>query len=180
MEWTAEINEWVRSKFTYEPETGIVTNLDTREEAGCFDVDTGYRSICFSHDLLRAQGYERYTIGTHRLAWFLHNGVWPTVKIDHKNHICDDNRLDNLRLATDTQNAHNRLKAANYGNRPCHSKFKGVCWHKRKKRWAANIRVNGKNIHLGEFLEEAKAAEAYKAAAELHFGEFAFTQPKVL
>ncbi len=176
MKWTAEINEWARAKFSYDPETGVVMNLDTYEEAGCFDKDTGYRSICFSHDLLREQGYERYTIGTHRLAWFLHYGEWPEV-IDHENRIRDDNRIKNLRNATQTNNTHNRVKAVGYAGKPCHSPHKGVTLHKRSQRWMVRIQVKGKRLHVGEFNTQEEAAEAYKQASIKHHGEFSPFRP---
>jgi HNH endonuclease/AP2 domain len=170
VDWTAKVNQWVRAKFSYDPETGIVTNLDTGEEAGCFDEDTGYRSICFSHALLREQGYERYTVGTHRLAWFLHHGEWPEV-IDHENHVCDDNRLSNLKNVDTIKNAQNRFKMVGYAGKPCHSLHKGVTLHKRSQRWMVRIQVNGKRLHLGEFDSQEEASAAYQTAAEEHFGE---------
>ena len=55
--------------------------------------------------------------------------------------------------------------------------FKGVCYlisGKRTKRWAAHIQVERKNQRLGYFLTEAAAQDAYLAAAERLFGEFAY------
>lgn len=168
VEWTPEIEEWLRRKFSYDPNTGIVKNADTGREAGCFDRDTGYRSICFSNVLIRSQGVERYTIGTHRLAWFLAHGNWPN-KVDHINLMRDDNRLENLRIANEFENSYNRPKCS----RRCHSQHKGVTWHSRDKVWIARIQVDGKRVHLGEFASEEAAADAYKAAAIRLHGEFA-------
>lgn len=53
------------------------------------------------------------------------------------------------------------------------SAFKGVTWEKRRGKWKAQIKVNYKNIFLGEFVSEAAAYEAYCQAAGIHFGEFA-------
>lgn len=53
------------------------------------------------------------------------------------------------------------------------SRYKGVFWYARDKRWAAKIKVTGKQIHLGYFDDEEEAAQTYNEAALEHFGEYA-------
>lgn len=57
--------------------------------------------------------------------------------------------------------------------RPKSSRFKGVSWDKRKKRWRAQISFEGKIQNLGGFLVEEDAARAYNEKALALFGEFA-------
>lgn len=86
---------------------------------------------------------------------------------------CDslNNRRDNIRLASQSENSRNVPKTF----KKTHSKFKGVSWHKRKNKWIATCAVNSKNKFLGYFSNEIDAAKAYdKTAKELH-GEFAKT-----
>ena len=53
------------------------------------------------------------------------------------------------------------------------SKYKGVSWHKRIKRWSAKINYRKQAIHLGYFKDEIDAAKAYNAKAIELFGEYA-------
>jgi hypothetical protein len=53
------------------------------------------------------------------------------------------------------------------------SRYKGVSWHKRDKKFYAAIKLNGRPKHLGAFIDEREAARAYDAAAREHFGDFA-------
>lgn len=88
--------------------------------------------------------------------------------IDHLNGNGLDNRRENLRFCTQSENQRNR--GADVDNT---SGYKGVTWHKVKKKWMAQIKVNKKNTYLGLYSDPAEAARAYDAAAiELH-GEFA-------
>lgn len=100
----------------------------------------------------------------------MHVEVFGSKSPDHINGDGLDNRRTNLRKATTTENGMNRGKFA-----PAYSRFKGVGWHKRDKRWVAKIKVGNKRINLGNFKEELHAALAYNVAATVHFGEFART-----
>jgi hypothetical protein len=89
--------------------------------------------------------------------------------VDHINHNGLDNRKDNLRLCTRAQNALNQRP-----RKGTSSKYKGVYWHERDKRFYAQISHKGRRFHLGSFKSEIAAAHAYdKKALEL-FGEFAY------
>jgi hypothetical protein len=117
-----------------------------------------------------AIGRRRYFAS--RLAWLHFHGEWPPGQIDHRNLNRDDNRIENLRVATSAQNSANRgvLRSNLLG-------VKGVGISTRRtrrpQRYRARIRVNGKLLHLGYFDTPEAANDAYFAAARLHFGDFA-------
>lgn len=84
--------------------------------------------------------------------------------VDHINGDSLDNRRENLRVCTNSQNAMNRGKQVN--NR---SGFKGVSWNKKAGCWQAWIQVRGKRMWLGDFADKRDAAAAYdRAAREMH------------
>ena len=103
----------------------------------------------------------------HRVAWAIITGRWPENEIDHRNQNPSDNRWENLREATRSQNMKNITHFAS--NK---SGAKGVGWSKACQKWRAYIASDGIEYHLGVFdtIEEAAAARK-KAEAELH-GEF--------
>jgi len=90
--------------------------------------------------------------------------------VDHINNDSMDNRSANLRAATKAQNSYNRKKIS----RPCSSKYKGVCWHKKSLKWQAEVMFEKKSIYLGYFKNEIDAAKAYDEAAKKYHGEFAY------
>ena len=100
------------------------------------------------------------------LVWVIHNNEWPIEDIDHKNVISTDDRIENLRLATNNDNKRNRKM---YRNNSCG--FKGVS--KDGNRFRARIVVNYKEILLGYFADAKSAHECYLEAAKKYFGEFA-------
>jgi hypothetical protein len=93
--------------------------------------------------------------------------------VDHKDHNTLNNQKANLRVCTFSENMRNSRKLGNFS-----SKYKGVSWNKRCKKWTAQIILTGifdqhYKQHLGYFYEEEKAALAYDIAAVKHFEEFA-------
>lgn len=106
----------------------------------------GYRTI-----MIDGQAYK-----AHRLAWLLHTGAWPKEQIDHINRIRDDNRIENLREATKSQN---QINSGIYKNNK--SGYRGVYFA--DGRWVAGSTKNGKSYCLGRF---ATAEEAHRRFLE--------------
>lgn len=87
--------------------------------------------------------------------------------VDHINHNGLDNRKENLRICTIQQNTFNSNK------RKSISKYKGVNWVKKEKKWRTRISFNKKEIYIGRFDNEIDAALAYDNAAKKYHREFA-------
>ena len=107
-------------------------------------------------------------VKAHRVAWCIETGDWPEATIDHIDANPSNNRWANLRAATQGQNNCNRMGAV-----VSSSRYKGVSWYERKKKWEAYIQIDGRKKSLGHFWEEAEAARVHDEWARIYHGEFA-------
>ena len=82
---------------------------------------------------------------------------------DHINGDGLDNRISNLRIVTNRENSSNRK---NRREGKTTSRYVGVSWYKRDKRWQSQIRIHGKSIHLGRFDNEKQASNVYLQAVK--------------
>jgi hypothetical protein len=115
-------------------------------KAGSID-KKGYILICIFGKLYSA----------HRLAWMYIHGSFPIDQIDHINSITDDNRICNLREANKSQNGQNQKKAHKYNS----SGLLGVSFYKPLSKYRAQIRLKGKQKHIGYFNTPEEAHTAY-------------------
>jgi hypothetical protein len=159
--------ELIRKVLTYFPDEGrfiwndrddihwSVNRRFSGKEAGCINNKLGYRVIRIKNVLLQAS----------IVAWLYQTGEWPSLEIDHKNQIKDDDRWQNLRLATHSQNNANKRAQSNNI-----SGYLGVS--RTKNKWFSRIVCKGKSYYLGVFDDEESAYEAYRRKKIELFGEF--------
>ena len=96
----------------------------------------------------------------------MHTAITGLPYVDHINGNGLDNRRENLRGATPSQNAMNRGVQVNNT-----SGYKGVT--EKRGKWRAQIQVQGRCVYLGTFIDAADAALAYDTTARLEHGEYA-------
>lgn len=108
---------------------------------------------------------EQVRLSMHRLIMNTPKGM----QTDHINHDKLDNRKGNLRICTNSQNNMNKKPRIDYT-----SKFKGVHWCKKAKKYKVQLKAEGVNLYFGSYDIEEDAAKAYNKAALKHFGEFAY------
>lgn len=104
----------------------------------------------------------------HRLVWYFFNELDPDVSVDHIDNDPSNNKIDNLRLANNRQQMKNSRSWKN-----SKVKYKGVFPITRHNKYFARIRVDGKYLYLGSFLDPFDAHKAYCEAANKYHGEFA-------
>ncbi len=136
----------------------IINSRNAGKDAGS-PAANGYLTIRVSGKLLYA----------HRVAWMLATGdeIPPGYMVDHWNGNKADNRLVNLRLATRSQNNCNQAQRS-YRDLP-----KGVHYDKRRGKFLASVRLDGKQYFCGRYATVAEAEMSVRnTRARLH-GEFA-------
>jgi hypothetical protein len=151
----------VKLELGYQPETGVFTWL-VGPRAGRV---AGSR-LASGYLLIKTCGQRLYA---HRLAWMFVHGDCPPI-LDHVDGDRANNRIANLRPATQSQNMWNmRVRRASA------SGLKGVSWVPKRRRWRAMIGAHGKRKTLGHFATKEEAYACYcKAAKEMH-GDFSAT-----
>jgi len=152
----------VKSLFNYNPHTGILTNKIKRGSNGFKGAHVG--SNCKEY-LVTTINRKRYKV--HRVIYLFIYGYIPQI-VDHKDGNKQNNKIENLRPATPSENQRNKGISRNNT-----SGVKGVTWYKNCKLWRAQIRVNGKRIHLGYFKSIDRASVIMEEARKVHHKEFA-------
>lgn len=103
----------------------------------------------------------------HRLVFIYHHGYCPEY-IDHIDGDKSNNRIENLRPATLTQNNYN-VKTPKSNK----SGVKNVHWNKKNNNWNVTLSANNKSMYFGSFDDLELAALVAEEARNLHHGEFA-------
>lgn len=146
-----ELFEYQNGKLFWK--VNISRRVRAGQEAGTLRKNDGYTKISY-----RGKHYLR-----HRLIFWMFNGYEPT-EIDHINRNRSDDRIENLREVTRSQNCMNRTGV------------KGYYFNKERQKYKAIIKVNGVAKHLGYFDTEDEAYTAYQNASAIYHREYSSTK----
>jgi hypothetical protein len=103
----------------------------------------------------------------HRVIWALVHGEWPEHFIDHIDGDPTNNKIENLRPVSNSENSANRKKVTS------NTGFKGVHKLKNKDKYLVTIEKNYKQYNLGRYDTPEEAHAVYCAKAKELFGEYA-------
>jgi len=142
--------EYIKEILDYDPDTGVFTwkqKLSAKQYIGDTAGSTdgkGYRIL-----RIRKSNYK-----AHRIAYYYVTGCDPAeLQIDHINQVKNDNRFQNLRLVTNSLNAHNNKRT-------------GVHKHKLTGKWTAVFTLDKVKHYLGLFDTQQEALTAYSLKKE--------------
>lgn len=163
--WIMLTAERVRYLFDYEGETGLLRRRVTLCGRALAGRVVGTRSSK-KKKYLRV-GVDGQLYAVHRIIWLWFYGKWPKNLLDHRDLDETNNRIRNLREATNSQNKCNGKVRSD-----SQTGIRGVTEDKRTGRFRAHIAIMGNRKWLGFFGTKTEAAAARRDALHLH-GEFA-------
>lgn len=164
---TPELIETLRKVFHYDPDTGKllwnyrpVSEFLSQKEQQRWNTRYANTHIFTTNNkgyLIVGLNKVRHTV--HRIVWAIHYGTWPTYQIDHINRERWDNRIENLREVTNTENQRNRSKQRNNtsGHNGIRKSINGK-WEVRKC-WGITHYSLGTYNNLKDAIQARKQAE---------------------
>lgn len=156
---TDELYEHCIASYYYE--NGQLMSIKYKRAVGSLNPTNGYLIL----NTYLGGKHRPWSVPVHRVIYLMHHKVLPP-QIDHINRNKTDNRIDNLRMATQSEQNCNKGKRTNNT-----SGYTGVVRAKTGK-WEARIGKHKKMYYLGTFNTPEEANDARTAALSMH-GEFA-------
>ena len=150
-----ETLDCIKANYTYDRDKGQVYSKRSGKPALGLS-GKGYLAL-----KVQCNGKILANIKTHHAVWFFEYGEWPTSCIDHIDGVKTNNHYTNLRLVTLRENSQAyRMSKRNKSS----SRYVGVSFRADRKKYQADITINGKRQYLGKFICELEAARAYDKA----------------
>lgn len=160
--------EYIRQIFDYNPETGVLRWKNRTDVLPAWNGRFAGKTIGEK----TSWGYLAVTINgktymLHNLIWVYMTGNEPSGIVDHEDLNRTNNKWNNLRDATRSENQCNRRIQSNNT-----SGYKGVTFDKSRNLWSARVNLQGKVYNLGRFKTAEEAHAIYLKAAKEKHGEF--------
>lgn len=147
---STEIQE-LRDTFDYHEDGYLIRRKNGKPCGTRANIRTGYAHVGF--------GGSGKKLLAHRVIYAIVHGAMPDGQIDHINGNRVDNRIENLRYVSASENSHNyKMPKTNT------SGFQGVSWSAQTCKWMAYIRVDNRQVYLGLFEDINDAIHARKMA----------------
>ena len=162
MEQIVEITQdYLKKHLSYDPATGLFTRLHVYQRPDLIGTIAGFKVTGSSGKSYIRFSFKNRLYFAHRMAFLYMTGELPTEDVDHINGNGTDNKWNNLRAVSRSENGQNqRLQSRNK------SGVTGVSYCNSRKRWLAGVHFNGNGIHLGRF---KTIEEAIKAREDANF-----------
>ena len=144
--------DFLRNSFEYDETAGQLIRKSTGNAVG---------TVCLKrsgHKQLRVWFNGKYHLA-HRLIWAIVHGSPPKDGVDHIDGDPLNNKISNLRLASQAVNNKNKRAYVN-----SKSGISGVSYRKRDNVWIARVQHNNKLMHIGSFNNLFDAAAARQSA----------------
>jgi hypothetical protein len=135
-------------------------SLSSKSPKGCL-------AGSIKNDRYRAISINKKSYLCHRLIYMMFHGYMPKF-VDHIDNNRLNNRIENLREATHSENMRNKKLPVNNT-----SGYKNVTWNKRKRKWAVALKIKDKSISCGYFVDIELADLVAQEARDKYHKEFA-------
>jgi hypothetical protein len=160
--------EIAKALFNYDSETGLLTwKFSSGQIVKGAEAGTNIGN-CKSKTKYRGIKLFKLTYKVHRIIWLMQTGDWPKGDVDHIDGDGLNNKWENLRDITHSQNLMNAAVRSDST-----SGYKGVSYDSRRDKWYAYINIDGKRKMLGRHRTMQEAITARRDAEQDLFGEFA-------
>lgn len=160
--------EYIRQRLSYDPATGVFTWLYWEPKGVAWNAKhLNKRAGCRTRHYIKIN-IDKVPCLAHRLAWtYIHGAIPQHSRVDHINLNQTDNRIINLRLATQSENQQNwtRIRANGLP--------RGVHFYRPRGTWVARAVVRGKLHMFGYHRSPEQAERAYRSGMSRLVGEFA-------
>ena len=155
--------ERLKELFDYNPETGKFIRKVSKGNTAIGDEGGSENGEGYLQIMIDGRVYQ-----AHRLVFLWETGLFPKSLVDHKDGNGSNNRRDNLRVASRSNNCLNSKRSASNT-----SGAKGVSFHKQTQKYRVQVTIKGKQQYFGGYDNLELADLVATEARNKYHGDFA-------